>query len=153
MSVRKELCRDFAAGSGIAVDLLSMCIGDFLGSGSYRKTFVYDLDPSKVIKFETGAGDFENVMEWKAWERLKDSNLRTWLAPCRFISPSGSVLIQDRTYEPPPTYKWPGKLPAFMTDLKHSNFGLIGKRLVCHDYGLSLHYRTHIPEAMRKAVW
>jgi hypothetical protein len=36
-----------------------------------------------------------------------------------------------------PLEKAPTHLPNFMTDLKPENFGRLGNRIVCHDYGLS----------------
>lgn len=141
-----ELRADFLHGGPVSYDTFRLICGDHIGSGCYRDVFVFEFDHTKVVKFETRASSFENVMEWKAWERVKDETgpLGRWLAPCRFISPNGAVLIQDRTTPPPEGYKWPEKVPGFMTDLKRGNFGLIKRRLVCHDYGLNLHARTSI---------
>jgi hypothetical protein len=44
-------------------------------------------------------------------------------------------------------------MPAFFTDLKRENFGLLLGRLVCHDYGVNLLMENGMTKRMRKANW
>lgn len=122
--------------STISRDLFDLVIGPQIGSGFGRLVFEYLPDKSKVIKVELKKESFQNVIEWETWEHCKDTSLRSFLAPCHSISGYGSILIQTRTLTPPKSFKWPKRMPAFLCDFKHQNYGLIGRRLVCHDYGL-----------------
>jgi hypothetical protein len=109
--------------------------GRKLGQGRDREVFELLTDPSKVVKIETGARSFQNVIEWETWQALEDTRHARWLAPCRFISPSGIVLIMDRT-SPLREREEPRTLPGWLVDTKRDNYGVIEGRVVCHDYGL-----------------
>ena len=43
----------------------------------------------------------------------------------------------DRT-QPMRPGEEPEKMPAWLTDHKRANYGRLGKRIVCHDYGTNL---------------
>ena len=66
---------------------------------------------------------------------------------------SGHFLVQARTTRPT-HYDWPEKVPAYLTDLKKANFGMLNGRLVCHDYGLHMMREVGIASRrMVKARW
>ena len=73
-----------------------------------------------------------------------------WLAPCEFLSPDGRILLQTRAEPLPFDYRLPDKLPAFLTDLKRANFGLLDGKLVCVDYA----FVDIMPSTrLRRACW
>lgn len=110
-------------------------IGEEIGSGMSRKVFIHPHDSTKVIKVENSTVHFQNVREWEFWSQNKfNDKIAKWLAPCYYISDSGTFLIMERT-TPLRKNETPEMLPSFLTDLKRANFGMIGKRVVCHDYG------------------
>jgi len=125
-------------------ELAAVMVGKRLGVGVYRKVYVNRFDPTTVIKIEENGKGFCNVKEWEVWEAFIDTApTKKFLAPCRFISPCGTILIQDRTW-PIMTEDLPKKIPSFINgDLKSENWGWLkygkpGKmvrRPVCHDYG------------------
>lgn len=121
-------------------DLIHLFCGECLGSGIGRDTFVFGIDDTKVIKIEERAGSFQNVIEWETWESVQGTPGAKWLAPCRFISDSGSVLIMERTTPLGvlTAAKLPKRLPDWLTDHKFANYGLLKDRFVCHDYGTNL---------------
>lgn len=139
----------------ISRDLLRIVIGDKLGEGVYRKTYVYKPDPTKVIKIEINGQAFHNVKEWHIWNEMNEHEhaVRKYLAPCHDISPNGIYLIQSRTTVPSANYKWPKLMPKFMTDFKRPNFGLLKGKLVCHDYGLNFAISDSVNKRTRKPDW
>lgn len=120
-----------------------LCQGNVLGQGVHRKVFACRFRPDLVIKVEDN-GDLEhrsfmNVKEmdfWSYWSEYEP--VKKWLAPCEYLSPDGRLMAQRRVDPIPQGYKMPDKLPAFLTDHKESNFGLLEGRLVCVDYGTHL---------------
>lgn len=141
-------------------ELFGAVCGKLLGSGSARQVYEHKFDPTVVIKFELNAGSFQNIIEWETWQRIvKIEELAKWFAPCVMISPNGAVLVQRRTR---PASQYPDKVPAFFTDLKLQNFGVIASpeaddntqgQFVCHDYGLHLMLEKGMTKRMRKADW
>lgn len=129
--------------------MLTAC-GKKLGGGIGRHVFVYDLNPRFVIKVEDSG--FQNVIEWEMWQTVKETPYAKWFAPCRSISPLGTVLLMDRTL-PAPRKAYPRRMPVFLGDYKYSNYGLLNDRLVCHDYGSSIIASNGLGKAMRKANW
>lgn len=141
-------------GSSVKRDLLWLVCGSLLGYGTARAVFVNRLNEQQVIKVTTGDDDaFQNVAEWQVWNELKDTPMARWLAPCIEISGNGLILLQRRT-EPLAACHAPKRVPVWLSDLKLSNFGLIGRQFVCHDYGLPI-IRNHLGhfKAMRRAKW
>lgn len=133
-------------------------LGQKLGSGIDREVFVFKPDPAKVIKIETGAGHFQNVVEYQVWHEASgpssDTILARYLAPVHMISVYGCFLLMERTFPPPSNFKWPDKLPRALTDFKKGNFGVTAKgKLVCHDYGVNMILANGIDNRMRKAHW
>ena len=136
----------------IAKDLFAAFAGECLGNGCARTVYVCAQDEGRVVKIETPSQSFQNVEEWNTWCDLAALPVgKKWLAPCHYISPCGTVLIQSRTY-PAQKSRFPGKVPTFFTDTKYENWGLIGNKLVCHDYGYN-NARLHGLGQMRKADW
>ena len=84
-------------GNTVSRDLLDMCIGTRLGGGLSREVFSFGPDPSLVIKIETEAGHFQNIIEWHTWERIERTRTAKWFAPCVRISDDGKILLMKRT--------------------------------------------------------
>lgn len=112
-----------------------MC-GKKLGTGCNRIVYECKLMPEWVIKTERlNPNDFSNVREHHFWNQYKNNKaIAKWLAPCGEMSPDGVVLLQRRVEPLADDYKLPKTLPAFLSDLKRSNFGLLDGKLVCVDY-------------------
>lgn len=128
-----------------------MC-SELLGSGQSRDVYVFAHDPRWVVKIETGSQSFSNVREWDLWQDAQHMGpeVKDWLAPCKSISPCGTVLMQRRTK---PAKVFPDKIPAWMTDTKRTNFGMIGKRFVAHDYGNHLVCNAGLTKRLVKVKW
>lgn len=140
-------------------ELFKLMCGKQLGEGSSRAVYEHKSDRSLVFKFQAPNDGFQNVIEWETWQRVKYTELAEWFAPCISISPCGTVLVQKRTR---PASVHPDKVPAFFTDLKLQNFGMLlhdpdneeaGGRFVCHDYGMHLMLEYGMTKRMRKAKW
>lgn len=109
--------------------------GDKLGHGMSRMVYDHPTDPTKVIKMENAKNEFQNVMEWEFWKKVEYApKIARWLAPCHSISYNGTFLIQEKARDLGPSER-PAHLPVFITDHKLENFGMIGKQIVCRDYG------------------
>lgn len=123
-------------------DAFNFLLGDYLGSGGSRDVYVYSLDKTKVIKIErSNDRQFANIFEHEFWlDNMFDESVYKWLAPCISISAGGRILIQERVSPLPLDYKFPKKLPTFLTDFKRSNFGLLKGKLVCIDYALTINH-------------
>lgn len=124
---------------GLKDAALSVLVGRQLAEGCYRRVFELRGDPTKVLKLEAFGDMFCNQMEWRTWREVEHTKWAEWFAPCVSIDAFGGALVMERTK---PIEDWPeGKrqrLPAFFTDVKPENFGLLDGRLVCHDYGSTL---------------
>lgn len=119
-----------------AREALNMMVGKLIGEGCYRKVYLNRFDPKTVIKVEEGSGHFCNVKEWEIWSQVEDhGGVSPFLAACKYISPCGSVLIQERT-SPIAIHDLPKRIPSFLkSDLKSENWGWsTKKRAACHDY-------------------
>jgi len=137
----------------VAGDLYGLMVGEFLGQGIGREVYANLLDPSTVIKFETGARSFQNVLEWETWGILQETaDMACWLAPCVHISECGIVLIQKRCTPLRPG-EGPKKVPAWITDIKSNNWGLYEGRPVAVDYGFTDAFGGVKPGLMRKVEW
>lgn len=128
-------------------DLGYLFVGDVIGSGMSRTVYEFNIDPTKVVKIETARQRFQNVMEWELWNECRECPaLAKYLAPCRYISDCGIVLIMDKT-QPLRATEIPKSLPAFLTDHKVENFGLLDGKVVCHDYGFVI---KNLSERLKK---
>lgn len=149
----REVLKEVRNGGSIAADLLATLCGRHLGSGVYRKTFLSEVNKEQVVKIETESGHFCNVTEWDIWENLKEHKvLSRWMAPVRYISPNGAILIQDRTY-PVHVSQMPEKIPRLFCDTKIQNWGWYEGRIVCHDYGNHRLYNGGNIAQLVKADW
>ena len=123
------------------LDLFNMFCGKLIGEGIHRMVFACKVRPDLVVKVEADDGYryFANVFEQQFWDSYSDTkDIGKWLAPCEFMSPDGRILLQKKCYPLPDSYKLPALMPAFFTDLKRDNFGLLDGRLVCVDYAITI---------------
>ena len=126
-------------------------LGEKLGEGIARKVYVFRPDPKLVVKIEHGSRSFQNVLEYEAWNYLRTKHAK-WLAPCRSISPCGSMLLQWRADSLRESEKFK-RLPKFLVDIKRENFGMIGDQMVCFDYGTLIHSLNLTSTALIPAKW
>jgi hypothetical protein len=117
-------------------DINTFFVGRKLGEGQFREVFEYRNAVDRyVVKIEKqDSASFCNVTEWNIWSEVKEAypQAAVWLAPIWGISPNGRVIVQRRTT---PIQRMPKMIPSFLADLKPENFGRLGNRIVCHDYG------------------
>lgn len=116
---------------------IAMLCGEHLGRGISRTVFEMRFNPEYVVKIEENNGQFQNIMEWKIWNKARQSfpTVLECLAPCVEISTCGRVLIMKRT-KPVPKEMKDVTLPIWMSDISRRNIGMIDDKVVCHDYGL-----------------
>lgn len=121
-------------------DFVQLITGQCIGRGVARAVYECRLDPTLVIKIEDSPRFAHNVMEWQMWQTFKGrKSVAKWLAPCVSISAYGAVLIQKRTKPLEGDWQMPARLPWWMPhDRGLANFGKLGRRTVCHDYGFML---------------
>lgn len=121
-------------------DAFNMLCGNKLGRGIHRDVFECKLRPDLVVKVEYDIDFryFANVLEMKFWtDHAQYKAVANWLAPCEFLSPDGRLLLQKKV-SPVRHNELPEKLPAFLTDTKTNNFGILDGRLVCVDYAMTI---------------
>lgn len=139
----------------VTTDLILMICGEKIASGWFRDVYEFNFNPKKyVVKIERGNTDC-NITEYLLWDEIQGlcnnlSWVKEWFAPILYCSPNGKILIMERTKEL--NRKKPDKVPDFFTDVKESNFGWIGKRLVCHDYGFIYRFIKY-SKVFKKANW
>jgi hypothetical protein len=131
-------------------ELTHLVLGEYLGSGVNRDTYRCRLNPAWVVKVSDRAHTWQNINEWEVWWYASKA-LAKWLAPCRFISPSGRYLIQDYV-EPVRKEELPKTLPRFMIDQKQENYGMLNGHLVARDYGTMVSL-VNLIKGRRKALW
>lgn len=134
----------------VQADLFRMICEEEIGSGIARTVYTSKVAPGAVVKIEDGYASFQNVIEWNTWESVKHTDLAKWFAPCLHISGNGAILVMARTE---PATEFPDKMPAFLTDFKRANYGMLNGRLVCHDYGVHLMLENGMTKRMSKAEW
>lgn len=141
--------------------LLPFLIGERIGSGAHRDVYEFLADPTKVLKVarkEAGiAGIQANINEFEITELSNFGGcyeyLKAWIAPATYISGDGVYMLQERT-EPITHDQLPEKVPAWATDLKLDNCGMLGKLVVLHDYGLHLAVANAVAsKRTKKANW
>lgn len=133
-------------------DAFNLLCGAKVGDGMSRTVFECELWKGHVVKVEKDPHRFQNVLEWEVWRRVSETSLCRWFAPCKHLSPNGQILIMERTYPAPPDL-YPKKMPAFFTDMKRENFGILDGKLVCHDYAVNLLMERGMTRAFRNADW
>jgi len=150
-----EKVSDLLKITPVALDFVTSICGNSIGFGIYRSVFDYNLDDKFVVKIEplnTGC----NLVEYMIWEEVKGLSgslewVKEWFAPVKWISPNGRILIMKKTKEDYKKKK-PEGIPSFLWDVKEDNFGWIGNKFVCHDYG-QFYNMIHYPKKMRKVNW
>jgi len=141
--------------SSIATDFVTSICGSWIGSGAFRSVYDYNLDNRYVVKIEPLSTNC-NLVEHMIWNEVsylrgKLAWVKDWFAPCSWISPNGKILIMRKTKQIESRDK-PEKVPAFLWDVKDDNFGWIGKKFVCHDYGQFYNF-IHYKKKMNKTKW
>jgi len=121
-----------------STDLVLCMLGKQLGEGVYRSVYEYNLDPKYVIKIEPRNTEC-NMSEYMLWDEIRGLKnelawVKDWFAPIKYISPNGKILVMERAYEKPQKER-PRKVPKFFSDCKRDNWGWIGNKFVCYDYG------------------
>jgi hypothetical protein len=141
-----------STNSTIWKDTFWMLCDEQIGCGMSRIVYSSQILKDSVVKVEDSVCNFQNVIEWETWNRIKETDLAKWFAPCEWISPNGSVLVMKKTYPVPPD-NLPEKMPVFFTDFKSTNYGMHNKHIVCHDYGTSLIFEYGMSRRLKKAKW
>lgn len=129
--------------------------GEFIGRGHSRVVLTNPLHDDSVVKLEVKGCAYTNIAEYAMWTYLQDMEVSKFLAPCLDIGHGGTVLVQKRT-QPISREDLPEKIPAFLTDLKLSNWGrLPDGRVVCHDYASAFPHviQREATMKMKKAKW
>lgn len=134
----KEVCT-ISHLQDVNTDLILSLCGNKIGSGQFRYVYEYNLDSNYVIKIEPNNTE-SNITEHILWDEIKGlcgdlDWVSKWFAPVLWMSPNGKILVMQKTEEKPDKER-PREIPAFFSDLKRDNFGWIGNRFVCHDYGM-----------------
>ena len=122
-------------------DAFNLLCGKLLGEGIHRKVFECRIRPDLVVKVEhdTDWRYFANVLEMRFWDDHQYfDKVAQWLAPCEYMSPDGRILLQRRTLPIVDSSALPAQLPAFLSDVKVDNFGILDGRLVCVDYAMTI---------------
>ena len=136
-------------------DLIRMFIGEKLGAGSYRSVYTFNPNPEKyVIKIEPKSTEC-NANEFLIWDEVSGlinslAWVKDWFAPVLWMSPDSKILIMERTFQS--SKEKPQKVPDFFMDVKSANFGWIGNKYVCHDYGFINRFIQY-HKKFRKANW
>lgn len=133
-------------------DAFNLLCGRLLGEGIHRRVFECRLRPDLVVKVENDDHRyFANVLEHKFWaDNQHCEKVARWLAPCEYLSPDGRISLQRRADPLGAGTTLPDRLPAFLTDIKRGNFGLLGGNIVCVDYAMVLQNPS---VRKRKVVW
>jgi len=137
--------------TAVSRDFLDVMCGKFLGRGAGRVVFQCQVAPEYAVKIEAD-GSFQNIIEWEVWGKVMDTPHARWFARCDSISHHGAVLVQELAVDLG-VGQAPSRVPAYFTDLKTSNFGRIGRRVVCRDYGSNLLLQNGLTKRMRAANW
>lgn len=119
-------------------ELFDVICGKKLGEGIARTVYECAVNPLLVVKFEK-PGWFQNVQEMNFWDaNCSYQPVAKWLAPCKFISPCGRVLLQVKV-EPINDREMPASIPSWATDEKAANWGMLNGKPVMCDYGMILY--------------
>jgi hypothetical protein len=130
--------------------------------GSSRTVYECFLVEGCVVKIQNEIYRFDNVIEWELWLTIKGTSFDCWFARARYISQDGRLLIMEKTRRPGKG-EWPPKIPAFFTDIKRENFGIVSRKneetgqmedfFVCHDYAMHLMLEKGMTKRMQDVKW
>lgn len=130
----KDILAMIQGSPNIMIDTFSFILGEKLGEGETRAVYEYAFDPNWVVKIAKRHPN-DNILEFDIWHLIKGTTESKWFAECKWLSPSGHLMLQRKTK---PIKYLPDLLPNVFTDIKLNNFGKIGNQVVCHDYAFSL---------------
>lgn len=136
-------------------DAFNLLCGSLIAEGgAHRTVFHCALDPAYVVKVEKASGTYKNIAEWELWQAALNVPAATrWLAECKWISPNGRVLIQQRTL-PVPVEDLPKRVPSWLADFKWENWGRgAAGHVMCHDYGNHRALERGLRAPLVKAEW
>lgn len=138
-------------------DMFDFLCGANINVGTYRSVYNCSLDPRYVVKVERPVDksfNFNNVTEFDIWSNIKANHKEyaKFLAPCSRISGCGRLLLMEKTM-PVKAEELPKMIPYFLCDTKLINWGKLGRRVVCHDYGNHRFYSAIQKNKLVKAVW
>lgn len=134
-------------------DAFNLLCGDKLGEGVHRTVFECRLLPDLVVKVEkdTVWRYFANVHEMAFWSEYQHKPaIAQHLAPCKWLSPDGRILLQSRAAPLAHNAPMPTHMPHFLGDFKRCNFGTLDSRLVCVDYAI---YDVRPRTSLVKVTW
>lgn len=159
----QELCH-ITSNESANSDLLRMFLGKKLGEGAFRSVYEFNPNPEKyVVKIEVESSE-SNANEFLIWEEVsglcgEKEWVKDWFAPVLWMSPNSRILIQERSHAVPRDKRgkilmmsYPDMVPDFFMDVKGDNFGWIGDRPVCHDYGFINRFIQY-NKKFKKANW
>lgn len=136
-------------------ELIAEFLGEFIAKGVTREVYACKVNPAYVIKIaKSSEGVAANVLEHSIWAyaEMMPESVSQWFCPCVSISSHGSVLVMRRA-EPVSEEELPQEVPAYFTDLKPDNWGLLEGKPVCVDYANTLIYNGFHAKKTRKANW
>lgn len=139
----------------VALDFVTCLCGEFIGSGSFRSVFNHNLDDRYVVKIEP-LNTLCNIVEYMIYEEVQGLTgdlewVKDWFCPVVWLSPNGRILVMKKTQQRN-NRKKPEKIPKFLWDVKSNNFGWVGNKYMCHDYG-QFYNMINYPNKMRKITW
>jgi hypothetical protein len=138
----------------VNTDLILMMLGQKIGSGSYRSVYNYNMNDKLVVKIEPNSTE-QNISEFIMWDEIRGLKedkawVKDWFAPIHWCSPNGKILIMEKTFQK--NKPKPKEIPKFLSDVKSANFGWIGNKYVCHDYGFIYPFIEY-KKSFKKVIW
>jgi len=118
----------------VSLEMCDFFLGKLLGYGVSRCVFEYSFDKRFVVKIDLS--DYNaNVIEANIWQHVaRIPKLSKWFAPVGMLSRCGRIMFQRKCNTKTEVSKYPKNIPDFFRDVKYSNWGLLGDRVVCFDY-------------------
>ena len=117
----------------------------------------HNLDKDLVVKIATTQEGVRcNSNEYTLWEEIQGLTnklawVKDWFAPVMAISENANILIMKKTEEKEGK-KRPTEIPSFIFDAHYGNFGWLGNKFVCHDYGTIYGFLDY-KKKFRKINW
>jgi hypothetical protein len=138
-------------------DIYGLIVGEKIGSGLFRDVYEYVDRKDLVVKIAKDTrGNICNSIEFQVWSEVmyfknELEEIKNWFAPVESISTNCCVLIMKRTQEKP-NKKRPDLLPKLLVDTHYDNFGWIGDKFVCHDYGSQPFFKDLTVNQLKKLI-